>query len=186
MTAAIILAAGAGRRMGGPKALLPFEGETLLRRAARTALEAGCSPVIAVVGDWDPRLEGLAVLPVINPEAAEGMASSIRAGIAVLPPEAPAVLLLTVDQPAVDASHLRRLLALAATGPDRPAACAYAGTLGIPAVLPRRCFPELLALRGDRGAKAILLREATQGLPFSEGARDLDSPEDLPPDSVRR
>ncbi|WP_243286056.1 nucleotidyltransferase family protein [Geothrix terrae] len=186
MSAAIILAAGAGRRMGGPKALLRFEGETLLRRAARAALEAGCSPVIAVVGDWDLGLEGLDVLPVINPGAAEGMASSIRTGIAALPPETPAALILTVDQPAVDAVLLRRLLALAATDPDRPAACAYAGTLGIPAVLPRRCFPELLALRGEAGAKGILLREATQGLPFPEGARDLDSPEDLPPDSVRR
>ncbi|HJW43877.1 MAG TPA: nucleotidyltransferase family protein [Geothrix sp.] len=186
MSAAIILAAGAGRRMGGPKALLRFEGETLLRRAARAALEAGCHPVIAVVGDWNPGLEDLTVLSVINPEAAEGMASSIRAGIAALPPETPAVLILTVDQPAVDAVLLRRLLALAATAPDRPAACAYAGTLGIPAMLPRRCFPELLALRGDAGAKAMLLREAAQGLPFPEGARDLDSPEDLPPGSVRR
>ncbi|WP_243293810.1 nucleotidyltransferase family protein [Geothrix mesophila] len=186
MTAAIILAAGAGRRMGGPKALLPYEGETLLRRAARVALEAGCSPVIAVVGDWNPGLEDLAVLPVINPEAAEGMASSIRAGIAALPPEAPAVLVLTVDQPAVDVALLRRLIALAIADTDRPAACAYAGTLGIPAVLPRRCFPELLALRGDAGAKAILLREAARSLPFPEGAHDLDSPEDLPPDSVRR
>ncbi|WP_243383197.1 nucleotidyltransferase family protein [Geothrix alkalitolerans] len=186
MTAAIILAAGEGRRMGGPKALLPYEGETLLHRAARTALEAGCSPVIAVVGDWNPGLEGVEVLPVLNPVATEGMASSIRTGIAALPLKIPAVLLLTVDQPAVDTSLLRRLLALAATDPDRPAACAYAGTLGIPAVLPRRCFPDLLALRGDVGAKAILLREAAQGLPFSEGARDLDFPEDLPPDSIRR
>lgn len=172
--------------MGGPKALLRFEGETLLRRAARAALEAGCNPVITVVGDWDPGLEGLTVLSVINSEAAEGMASSIRAGIAALPQETPAALILTVDQPAVDAVLLRRLLALAATNPDRPAACAYGGTLGIPAVLPKRCFPELLALRGEAGAKAILLREATQGLPFPQGAHDLDSPEDLPPDSIRR
>jgi len=177
--AAVILAAGEGRRMGGPKALLRFGGETLLHHAARAALGAGCSPVVAVTGAWDPGLEGLAVETVPNPGAAEGMASSIRVGIAALPPAAQSVLLLTVDQPAVDEALLRRLLALAAADPSRPAACAYAGTVGIPAVLPRPLFPELLALRGDRGAKAILLRERTATLPFPAGETDLDTPGDL-------
>lgn len=179
MTAALILAAGAGRRMGGPKALLAFEGETLLRRAARAALGAGCDPVVAVTGDWDSGLDGLAVCAVVNPVATEGMASSIRAGIATLPPGARSVLILTVDQPAVDEPLLRRLLALAAAEPSRPAACAYAGTLGIPAVFPHRLFTDLLALRGDRGAKNILVREGATALPFPAGAEDLDTPEDL-------
>ena len=179
MTAALILAAGAGRRMGGPKALLQFQGETLLRRAAKAALGAGCAPVIAVVGGWGPGLEDLAVRTVVNPEAVEGMASSIRAGVAALPPEASAVLILGVDQPAVDAALLARLLALAAADPARPAACAYAGTLGLPAVLPRQFFGDLMALQGDRGAKAILQREGAAALPFPAGADDLDTPADL-------
>jgi CTP:molybdopterin cytidylyltransferase MocA len=183
-TAAIILAAGSGRRMGGPKALLWVEGDTLLRRAVRTALEAGCAPVVAVVGAWPPDLDGLYVHTVPNPEAGEGMASSLRLGLAALPPDTPAALILAVDQPAVDAVLLRGLLALAARDPERPAACTYAGTLGIPAVLPRRLFPELLALRGDRGAKAILLREGAAPLPFPGGEMDLDTPEDL--DGLRR
>jgi molybdenum cofactor cytidylyltransferase len=58
-------------------------------------------------------------------------------------------------------------------------ACAYGGTLGVPAVLPRRLFPDLQALRGDRGAKAILLREGAASLPFPAGEADLDTPEDL-------
>jgi CTP:molybdopterin cytidylyltransferase MocA len=177
--AALVLAAGAGRRMGGPKALLDLGGETLLRRAVRAALEAGCAPVLAVVGDWDPGLANLEARAVPNPEAAEGMASSIRAGVAELPGGTEAVLLAAVDQPAVDADLLGRLLDLHRREPERPAACAYAGTLGIPAILPRRLFPELLALRGDRGAKALLLRENATALPFPEGARDLDRPEDL-------
>ena len=184
MTAAVILAAGVGRRMGGPKALLHVGGETLLRRAVRAALGAGCRPVLAVVGGWDPGLGDLEVQTLVNTEAAEGMASSLRVGIVGLPLDAEAVLLLTVDQPAVDADLLGRLLALAAADPARPAACAYADTLGIPAVLPRRLFPDLLALKGDRGAKAILLRENTATLPFPEGVRDLDTPEDL--DRIRR
>ena len=179
MIPAILLAAGSGRRMGGPKALLSLDGETLLQRATRVAHEAGCTPVLAVVGAWDPGpLEGRVIR---NPDAAEGMASSIRAGVAALSPEAGRVLLLTVDQVAVDAAILERLLALSDLDPDRPAACAYAGTLGIPAVLPRRLFADLLALRGDRGAKVILLREGAAALPFPEGALDLDLPADLEP-----
>jgi molybdenum cofactor cytidylyltransferase len=165
--------------MGGPKALLCLSGETLLRRAARAALGAGCRPVVAVIGDWDAGLDGLEVQTVLNPGAQEGMGSSIRLGIAALAPEVEAAVLLTVDQPAVDTALLEDLLALAAAHPGCPAACAYAGTLGIPAVLPRRLFPELMALCGERGAKAILVREQAATLPFPGGEADLDTPADL-------
>lgn len=177
--AAVILAAGAGRRMGGPKALLVVEGETLLRRAARAALAAGCAPVVAVVGPWDPDVADLDVLLVPNPDADEGMASSIRIGLAALPASVEAVLLLGVDQPAVDGGLLRSLLERFRQSGGRPAACAYADTLGIPAVFPARFIPDLLDLRGDRGAKAILLREGAATLPFPAGAQDLDRPGDL-------
>lgn len=179
MTAALILAAGEGRRMGGPKALLRLDGETLLRRAARTALEAGCAPVVAVVGTWPPGLDDLRIEAVMNPDPGEGMAGSIRRGIAALPPSTEAVVILVVDQPTVDPALLRRLLALAGQDPGRPAACAYAGTLGVPAVLPRRFFPELSNLQGDRGARSILLREGAAALPFPDGEMDLDTPADL-------
>jgi len=174
---AVILAAGAGTRMGGPKALLPLDGETLLQRAVRIVRAAGCDPILAVVGGWDPG--PLEAHRVSNPEAAEGMASSIRAGVRALPAGAPGALFLTVDQPAVNAPLLRRLLALAALAPEHPTACAYGDTVGIPAVLPRRLFPDLLALTGDRGAKGILLREQTAALPFPAGEDDLDTPSDL-------
>ena len=174
---AVILAAGSGRRMGGAKALLELDGETLLQRAIRIAGTAGFSPLIAVVGSWDPG--PLAVQVLHNAEAVEGMASSIRMGIAALPAEADRVLLLTVDQVSVDPALLRRLLALSTAEPARPAACAYADTVGIPAVFPRRLFPELMDLNGDRGAKAILLREKTATTPFPGGEDDLDTPGDL-------
>ena len=174
---AVILAAGSGTRMGGPKALLALAGETLLQRAVRIVRAAGCDPVLAVVGDWNPGPVEAVLVP--NPETAEGMASSIRAGVRALPAEASAALFLTVDQPAVDAPLLHRLLALADQAPEHPAACAYGNTLGIPAVLPRRLFPDLLALTGDRGAKGILLREQTASLPFPAGEDDLDTPGDL-------
>ncbi|MBK8788616.1 MAG: nucleotidyltransferase family protein [Holophagaceae bacterium] len=180
MIPALILAAGSGRRMGGPKARLVLDGETLLQRTARIAQAAGCTPVIAVVGDWDPGALDPSVRVVRNPEATEGMASSIRRGIAALPGSAPAVLLLVIDQPAVEVSLLRRLLQLHIAQKEAvPVACAYGDSLGIPAILPARFFPELLTLEGDRGAKPILLRENALTIPFPEGAWDLDTPEDL-------
>ncbi|MBK9795951.1 MAG: nucleotidyltransferase family protein [Holophagaceae bacterium] len=165
--------------MGGPKALLTLGGETLLRRAAKITLAAGCSPVIAVVGPWESGLGDLEVQAIVNAEAQEGMASSIRTGIAALPEAVEAVLILTVDQPGVNADLIRGLLSLGAMDPARAVACAYGGSLGVPALLPRRLFPELLALRGDQGAKAILLREQAVALPFPAGTLDLDTPEDL-------
>jgi molybdenum cofactor cytidylyltransferase len=176
---ALILAAGSGKRMGGPKALRIWEGETLLQRTARIALTAGCQPVLAVVGDRDPGTLEPPLQLIPNPEAEEGMASSIRAGVAALPPEAEGVLLLTVDQIRVEEALLRHMLAHFLENPDQPIACAYAGTLGIPAVLPRRLFPALLALRGDRGAKGILLQEKVFAIPFPGGEEDLDTPQDL-------
>lgn len=166
--------------MGGPKALLMLEGETLLQRAARIAQAAGCEPVTAVVGSWEAGALDPQVQLVRNAEAAEGMASSIRAGVAALPGSASAVLILAIDQPAVDAPLLRRLLQLhGSRDGTAPVACAYQGSLGIPAIFPARFFPELLALTGDRGAKPILLRENALAIPFPEGAWDLDAPGDL-------
>jgi CTP:molybdopterin cytidylyltransferase MocA len=163
--------------MGGPKALLDVNGESLLQRAVRIAREAGCDTVVAVVGDWDPGPLAAQVVP--NRGATEGLASSLRAGITALPRKAERALVMTVDQVTVDAPLLARLLALSAAHPDQPAACAYADTVGVPAVFPRRLFTELGALRGDHGAKAILLRETTSRLAFPEGVADLDTPEDL-------
>jgi molybdenum cofactor cytidylyltransferase len=176
---ALILAAGSGKRMGGPKALRIWEGETLLQRMIHIARAVECLPVLAVVGDWAPGAQEFPLQIIPNPEAAEGMASSIRAGVAALPVEASGVLLLTVDQIRVEEALLRQLLERFLENPDQPVACAYAGTLGIPAVLPRRLFPALVALRGDRGAKGILLRENALTIPFPAGVEDLDTPQDL-------
>lgn len=179
MIAAVILAAGAGTRMGGPKALLKLAGETLLQRAVRVARQAGLDPVIAVVGDFP--LGAVAAQVVRNPRASEGVASSIRAGLSALPPQVTQVLFLTVDQVAVEADLLQRLVALAS--PHRPVACAYGGTIGIPALVPARLFPQLRELRGDQGAKAILLRNGTVALPLPGGELDIDTPGDY--ESIR-
>lgn len=178
---AIILAAGASRRLGRPKQLVELDGESLLRRAVRAAL-AGCAPVLVVVGsragDMAAHLAGLPVTVVANEAWETGMASSIRCGIRALPAGAEAVLFLVCDQIAVDGALVRRLLEARAEHPDAVIACGYGGARGTPSIFPGRCFPALQELQGDRGARG-LLGEAVV-VPFPEGERDVDRPEDLP------
>jgi molybdenum cofactor cytidylyltransferase len=180
---AVILAAGASRRLGRPKQLVELAGESLLRRTVRAAM-AGCAPVLVVVGAragaMAAHLAGLPVTLVDNQDWEEGMASSIRAGVRALPAGAEAVLFLVCDQTAVDAALVRRLLAARCRRPDAVLACGYAGTRGTPSIFPARCFPQLLELRGDRGARGLLAGADVEVLPFPQGDADVDYPEDLP------
>lgn len=179
--AAIVLAAGASRRLGRPKQLLARDGEPLVRRAARLCREAGFDPVLVVLGhaaaEVEAVLHGLPVQAVANPDWAEGMAASIRTGVEALPAAAAAALLLPCDQPALDRDLLVRLLQAHRAAPTATLACAYAGGVGVPALFPRGRFPELAALRGDRGAKGLL--GPAVRIPFPQGGVDLDTPEDL-------
>lgn len=183
-TAALVLAAGASSRMGRPKALLEIGGRTLVARAADAAREAGLAPVIVVLGSdaaaLRESLRGARAALVENAAWATGMASSIRCGVAALPEEAEAVVLLPCDQPAVSADLLARLVALRRERGLPMAACRYAGALGPPALFARERFGELLALGGDEGARGLLRRapESVAVLDFPEGAFDVDTPED--------
>lgn len=170
-TAAIILAAGASRRLGHPKQLVAVDGEPLVRKIARVALQA-CDRVAVIEGAVSLR-EPLADLPVDvirNSGWEEGIASSIRAGIRWAH-DADAAVLLTCDQHQLEPSHLRALLA------HRFAASRYDGALGIPAVFPRGSFPALLELEGDRGAKPLLA--CATPVDWPGGLYDLDTPGDL-------
>ena len=111
---------------------------------------------------------------VVNREAGEGMASSIRAGVRGDGGGADAVVILTCDQPAVTAVHLRA--AGGATGVGWWLR-AYAGRRGVPAYFPARVFPELLALKGDVGAREML--EEAEVVELSGGELDVDTIEDL-------
>jgi molybdenum cofactor cytidylyltransferase len=186
--AAVILAAGASRRLGRPKQLLEIEGRTLVRRIAEAARAAGFAPLFAVVGAgaagvWR-EVSDLAVR-VDNPAYEEGVASSIRAGIEAVERsarESPGALLLAVDQPYVDAALLHRVRSwFDEASATRAVACTYSDTLGIPALFPRSLFAELRALRGDRGAKAILAAQGDDllAVPFLGGEIDLDTEADV-------
>jgi molybdenum cofactor cytidylyltransferase len=184
---AVLLAAGGSERMGSPKQLLPFEGTSLVRRAALAALGSTCDGVVAVVGAHaeavERELAGLALDVVRNPDWPEGIGASIRCGVEAAlarEPALDALLLLLADQPGVSAALLDRLLAERRERGRELVACAYAETLGTPALFARPHLPALRALAGDRGAKAILLEHADRvgRVPFPEGAVDVDTPPD--------
>ena len=200
--AAVLLAAGASTRLGRPKQLVLFDGEPLLRRAARLALDAGAAPVYIIVPptpEFDgpapaslssrPRsgpnskpkpeycsaLDGLPVTLLPNPGAAEGMGSSLRIGIAALPLSIERVLVLVCDQPLLRPENLRALLA----APASVAAAQYGGRLGVPAVFSREHFAALAAVQGDQGARSLLRTLPVTPVPMPEAAIDIDTPADL-------
>ena len=183
---AVVLAAGASSRLGTPKQLLVHEGEPLVRRAAHAALTAGADPVLVVLGAEAPRvraaLDGLAGVHVVENERwADGLASSLAAGVRALLVAAPvdAVLVTLADQPLVGAAELSALLARFDDA-HRIVAAEYAGTVGVPVVVGREHADALLALSGDRGAGAWLRSQGDRvaHVPMPAAAVDVDTPDD--------
>jgi CTP:molybdopterin cytidylyltransferase MocA len=177
----VLLAAGAGRRIGGRKPFVRHRARTLLAIAADAAGAAVDGPLIVVTGADRHAVAALAARsgarPVHNRRWRTGMGSSLSAGIAALPGAVSGVLVLTVDQYAVRASDLERLAAAWRRRPGRAAAAAYDGVVGVPAVFPGRSFGRLRRLAGDRGARR-LLREAPRRVtrvPMPAAALDRDS-----------
>lgn len=185
----VILAAGASRRLGQPKQLARFRGETLLERSVRIAREAGGENVFVVLGAFSRRILAETGLPgavtVMNQYWKAGMATSAHAGLRQVMekhPEAGGVLLMVCDQPLLSAEHLSLLIAaFAVNGAESIVASEYAGAAGIPAVFPRSQFSALLELEGDKGARSLLRNPpcAVILIPFAGGEIDIDSPEDL-------
>ena len=155
--AAVVLAAGASRRLGRAKQSLEIGGETLLERAVRVAVEARLEPVIVVVRDEEAgkSLRGCDV--VVNELADEGMAASIRVGVSRAEElGVVGVVVMACDQVALRVEHLRALCGEV----DRVTGSGYAGKVGIPAYFPAGKFSELMELRGDVGARELLLGAA--------------------------
>lgn len=172
---AVVLAAGASTRLGQPKQLLTLGGETLLKRAVLVAREAGCSPVVVVLGASAASIQavcdlGNAVI-VMNEDWAEGMGSSVRVGVTALR-DVDGCVVMTCDIPAVTAAHLQLLMA---TG-EVTASC-YAGRPGVPAYFPVSALPSLMELRGDAGAKSLL--RSARLVELVGGELDIDTVEDL-------
>ncbi|HWM66689.1 MAG TPA: nucleotidyltransferase family protein [Steroidobacteraceae bacterium] len=182
---AIVLAAGASTRFGSAKQLARVAGRPLLHTAVARAAEVAGSAVTIVLGaraaELTPLLTHSQASVVINREWREGMASSIRAGVARLPATCTAALLMLVDQAAVTAEDLKRLVSAWRRQPEYIVAARYGMTTGVPAIFPRSAFSDLAALRGDVGARVLLQRNPDRvvRVPMPSAAIDIDTPEDL-------
>ena len=160
---AVILAAGGSSRFGQPKQLLPFRGKTLVRTIIDAACEAGCSPVVVVIGSngetIHPEVAHANVLEARNTNWRSGIGSSMRSGVQALISHAPdveAILLLVCDQPAVNVPFIERLIATHETTKKDVIASSYAETVGVPALFNRSFFEELLSLDDETGAKSVI------------------------------
>ena len=183
--AGVILAAGSSSRLGTPKQLLRYRGETLLHRTVRLAIAAGLDPVHVVLG-CDASAVGAAlkelrgrVTTVVNSDWQAGMGSSLAVGIASLPAGAGAALVLVTDQPRLSHAILAEIAAAYRTGGAALVASRYAsGAVGVPGLFARRYFPELTRLAGDRGARALFARHRGQlvTVAFPAGDLDIDTP----------
>jgi len=190
--AALVLAAGRAVRMGSPKLLLPVGGEALLARVLRAARASRCDDVLVVVGagaeDITAAAREAGARAVLNPRYAEGMGTSVAAGIAALPDACEAVVVMLGDQPFVGPEIINALIdAHRDTG--RPLVASRYGTVrGAPMLIGRDLFDEARALDGDVGARVLLRRhpELVAEVDVGEGPAswDVDTPDDL--ERVRR
>jgi molybdenum cofactor cytidylyltransferase len=187
--AAVVLAAGRSTRMGGSNKLVAeIGGKPLVRIAAEQALASRAKPVIVVTGHEHERVEtALARLPVRivhNPEFAQGLGTSLKTGIAAVPPEADGAVVCLSDMPQVNATLIDRLIA--AFDPEKGALAVMPtidGRRGNPVLWSRRFFPDLMAIEGDIGARNLITRysEAVVEVPVTGTAAlvDIDTPEAL-------
>lgn len=183
--AGLILAAGAGRRFGGPKALAVFDGVTLLERAVALVEAGGCDPVVVVLGAEAERVGDVTHLPgvttVVNPDWATGMGSSLRAGLSALaetePAEVAAAVVALVDQPLIGPDAVRRLRVAHAEG-ARAAVATYDGRPRNPVLLDRSVWAEVAEEAvGDAGARHFLTAHPDLVTPVP--CEDTGSPADI-------
>ena len=176
--AGLVLAAGEGRRFGGPKAPVIVDGERLIDRSVRVLREGGCDLVYVVLGAWQGDVPGAEA--VANPEWPEGMGSSLRVGLSAVAtaPDIDRVVVTLLDLPGLAVQAVERLVA----SPGRIAQAAYDGERGHPVMLGREHWAGVIEVaRGDRGARDYL-RARTQEIAIVEvgdvaSGEDLDVPE---------
>jgi xanthine dehydrogenase accessory factor len=184
MRAALVLAAGSSTRMGRPKLDLPIEGTAMSRRVVETLLSQPFDVVHVVTAPGrtldlpeDPR-----IVRVENPNPAEGIASSLRLGLASLPPATEVVAVALGDLPLVRGETVAALLSAYEETASAIVYPVYRGEQGHPVLWARRLFCELSQLEGDRGAKALIEKHRDSALPLpvdDPGVRlDIDTPAD--------
>ncbi|UGU16285.1 nucleotidyltransferase family protein [Sinomicrobium kalidii] len=184
----IILAAGSSARMGQPKQLLEYRGKSLLQHAIDEATKTGVKNIVVILGNsagsikQNVKQNGTVFLE--NPEYEEGMASGIRLGVGYLTKDKEnmieGILVMLCDQPFVNSELLTKLLERQITTDAPVVASSYRNKKGVPALFHKDVFPELLALKGDKGARGIIRKNdrETITVEFPRGNTDIDTPED--------
>ena len=184
----MVLAAGFSRRMGAlNKLLLELEGVPVIARSVDAVLGSTARPVVVVTG-YEPErvraaLAGRELVFAHNPEPAEGLAASLRIGLAALGAEPDGAVVCLGDMPWVRPEHLEALIAAFGASAGRSICVpTFAGQRGNPVLWPRRHFAGIRALRGDAGARSLLAAHASEVcyVPVSDPGvtRDVDTPED--------
>ena len=186
--AGLVLAAGLSSRMGKNKLVMEVNGKALVRHAADAALEGGLDPVLVVTGNEKEKVEkalaGLPVSFVHNANFANGLSTSLNRGIAALPADVDGVMVLLGDMPGVNAALVGQVKAGFDPAKGRAICIATAqGARGHPVLWARKFFPEIAALTGDQGAKALLAAHAGEiceiPTPGAAPLVDIDTPSDL-------
>ncbi len=186
--AAVILAAGKSTRMGQNKMLADFRGRPLIRVTVETVLKSTASPVLIVTGNQADEvrvaLDGLDILVADNPDYAQGLSTSLRAGLAALPADVAGAVICLGDMPLVEPAVIDRLIA-AFNPTEGRTICAptYDGKLGNPVLWGREFFAEMSRLSGDRGARSLLDAHVEQlvEIPVADESilTDVDTPDVL-------
>ncbi|WP_322418973.1 molybdopterin-binding/glycosyltransferase family 2 protein [Mesorhizobium huakuii] len=186
--AIVLLAAGRSSRMGGPNKLMAlFDGKPLVRRTAERALASKASGTIVVTGHQRERvraaLAGLDVTFADNPDFADGLSTSLKAGIAYLPEDTAGAMIVLGDMPGVVSGDLDRLIdAFRRAGGNSVVRASHQGKRGNPVLLPRALFPAIAHLEGDTGARHLVEAEGLDviDVEIGEGASvDVDTREAL-------
>jgi molybdenum cofactor cytidylyltransferase len=186
--AGLLLAAGAGSRFGASKLVAPLREEPLVRHAARALAAASLDVVYVVLGN-DARavreaLRGLDVRLVEHPHYLDGLGTSIAAGIGAVPADCEAVVIALGDQPSIATARFDALIEEWKSSGAPIVASRYRGESANPVLFAQAVFPELLGLRGDAGARRVVMADASR-------VRWLDVDEPVPidvdvPDDLRR
>ena len=184
--AAVVLAAGLSSRMGKNKLRLELGGQTVLRRAVATAAAAGLSPILVVLGHQADRarvaLAGLGCTPVVNPDYARGLNSSLRAGFRALPEGVAGAVAMLADMPFVTAPMIAALVERWRASGAPLAISTYGGVLAPPMLYGSALFSELCELDGEGGGKQVVKRHRGQAVELAWPAAaltDLDVPADV-------